>query len=72
MDSEGSPLLFYTRSLDQFNLKINIKIAANKINNKLLKHVSTLIEQSGTIPAFIGASPYLATANKRLNLAVNL
>lgn len=72
VDSEGSPLLFYTRSLDQFNLKINIKIAANKINNKLINHVSTLIEQSGTIPAFIGASPYLATANKAVKLGSKL
>jgi hypothetical protein len=72
VDSEGSPLLFYTRALDQFNLKINIKIGANRINNRLLNHVGNLIEESGSLPTFLGASPYLASANKAIKLGSKL
>ena len=72
VDSQGSPLLFYTKSLDQFNLKINIKIGANRINNRLLDHVGNLIEESGSLPTFLGASPYLASANKAIKLGSKL
>ena len=69
---EGSPIMYYTKAIDQRLTQTTIEMAVNTINQNILETLGNLLGKAAMVPLFFSASPYLLVGAQAVKIAGNV